>query len=443
MADAVVVADAEPIRETPEDVVDEILLRLPCPSSLVRAAAACASFRLLVSSPSFLRRHRALHPDASGPFLGVVSSAASSGEAGGAFHPVETPHPAAAAARAVAEAADFSFSFLPAAPDADAGEVSRSAWIVRDYRDGRFLLDRASSSGCTIFTDLAFCDPMSRRYVLLPPIPENIAAGVNDPLGVLGNRRWCEPFLAPADSDTEESSFVVIWTARCPRKVVALAFTPQDGHWRVQNNVDRERALPSLACFVWRSHRSPFAGAVHAVWNRRHYAHGRFYWPDCLTGRWLVLDTRSMELSIEEIPSPARYREENVAVVEGADGAVGVFAHDSYHANGNACLNYYTIQRADCGGGPPSWQLEKTIPLPWSSYRIRNAANGCLIIEVSQESSPRTFMSGQRSRDVELFWIDVERFQVERVCRARCSGGASDGCWPYFGFPPLLFLPTI
>ncbi|KQJ93898.1 uncharacterized protein LOC100827484 [Brachypodium distachyon] len=435
---AVSTAAADPsLREVPEDVVDEILLRLPCPSSLARAAAASASFRALVSSPRFLRRHRALHPDAaSGPFLGVFCSVSASTLPGGAFHPAESPHPAAAAARAVAAAADFSFSFLPDAPD---------GWIVRDYRDGRFLLDRPSeSTSSKVFTDLAVCDPVSRRYVLLPPIPEELATTVDNPLGVLGGQRRCEPFLAPdsssSSSEEPEPSFVVIWTGRCPRKVVAFAFSSRDGEWRV---------VPSPECFVWRSRRSPFACPVHAVWNRRHYAHGRFYWVDCLANRWLVLDTTTMELQVEEVPSPARYWEENVAVVEGAEGAVGVFAHDFYHADGKASLNYYTILRddADGGSGAASWRLDKTIPLPWPSthgrpYCIRNAGNGCLIIEVTQDS-PRPFFSGQCSRDVELFKIDVERFRLERVCKARCAGGAGDGYWPYFGFPPLLALPTV
>jgi hypothetical protein len=52
-------------------------------------------------------------------------------------------------------------------------------------------------------------------------------------------------------------------------------------------------------------------------------------------------------------------------------------------------------------------------------------------------------MSSNYSRDVELFTIDVKHFQLERVCRAQCSGGVSDGWWPYFSFPPLLSLPTV
>ncbi|KAG8058422.1 hypothetical protein GUJ93_ZPchr0002g23646 [Zizania palustris] len=428
-------AGEEPPRgEIPEGVVEEIVVRLPSRSSLARAAAACSDFRVLISSPRFLRRHRARHRPDQGVLLGVFSCSA----AGGGFHPAEPPYPAAAAACAVAEAADFSFAFLPD-PEAsqEDGAGRAHGWIIRDHRDGRFLLDRVSSGGAgNLFTDLVVCDPLSRRYVLLPTIPEELRAAVNRPLGVLGGRRWCEPFLSPvsaADNEAAEPSFTVIWMARCPRKVVAFAFSSRDGQWR---------EVPSPECFVWSRHRSPFGCPVHAVWNRRFYAHGCFYWLDCLTHRWLVLDTRAMELTLAEIPSPAGFWEEHVAVVEGADGKVGVFAHDFYHPGGNASIYYYTIVHD--GDGPPRWQLEKTVPLPWPAshsrpYRIRAAANGCLILQVAHGSP--AFMSSHHSMDVELFKIDVKSFKLERICRTRC--GVGDQCWPYLGFPPSLSLPTV
>ncbi|KAL6888308.1 hypothetical protein ACP4OV_009334 [Aristida adscensionis] len=433
----------EPLREVPEDIAGEILLRLPSRSSLARAAAASDGFRALVTSPRFLRRHRARHRDP-GALLGVVTFSLSPDGAGGAaaFHPADPPHPAAAAARAVAAAADFSFGFLPSGSSSGDAAAAAAPWMVRDHRDARFLLDRASG-GCILFTELAVCDPLSRRYALLPPIPEDLAATVAGALTVFGGRRQCEPFLAPAepvaDADADaDPPFTVIWTARSPRKVVAFAFSSGDGRWR---------ALPSPECHVWRRHRSPFSCPIHAVWNRRHYAHGRFYWVDCLTGRWLVLDVRAMELAVTVIPSPAGYWEEHVAVVEAPGGKVGVFAHDFHHANGKADLHYYTIEEGADGGGAPRWRLERTIPLPWPAahhrpFCIWGAANGCLIMEVSDEKP--AFMARNRARDAELFKIDVESFQLERICKALCAGAAAgECCWPYFGFPPSLSLPTV
>ncbi|KAG2656797.1 uncharacterized protein LOC120679773 [Panicum virgatum] len=426
----------EPGREIPDEITGEILLRLPSRSALARAAAASGGFRALVSSPRFLRRHRALHRDP-GALLGVFTFSLSRDGTG--FHPAEPPHPAAAAARAVAAAADFSFGFLPADPSAADG-AGDEGWMVRDYRDGRFLLDRAASGTerGTVFTELAVCDPLYRRYVLLPPIPEDLADTVGDVLSVFGGRRACEPFLAPAEPcepDAERPPFTVFWTARCQRKLAAFAFSSRDGRWR---------ALPSPDCFIWRRHRSPFSCPMHTVWNRRHYAHGRFYWVDCLTNRWLVLDARAMELALAIIPSPAGYWEEHVAVVEAPDGKVGVFAHDFHHPGGKADLHYYTIaQDADS----PQWQLEKTIPLPWPAachqpFCVRGTANGCLILEVSEEKP--AFMARYCVRDAEMFKIDVKSFQLEKICQARCAGGAAGQCcWPYFGFPPSLALPTV
>ncbi|XP_040376852.1 uncharacterized protein LOC121053547 [Oryza brachyantha] len=432
MADAAGDGQVEAEAQVPDDVVDEILIRLPSRSSLARAAAACSAFRALVSSPRFLRRHRARH--GAGEPGALLGSFAFSSE-GGVFHPAEPPHPAASAARAVAAAADFSFSFLPPSPVEDPRKGL--GWIVRDHRDGRFLLDRVASLDDNVFPELAVCDPLSRRYAVLPPIPEELRDAVDRPLGVIGGRRRCEPFLAPCDADAadEEPAFAVIWTARCPRKVVAFAFSSRDG--------GRWRALPSPECFVWSRHRSPFGCPVHAVWNRRFYAHGCFYWLDCLAHRWLVLDTRAMELSLVQIPSPAGYWEEHVAVVEGEDGKVGVFAHDFYHPGGNACLYYYTVVFHGDGEGP-RWQLERTVPLPWPAvhgrpYSIRAAVHGSLILEVN-DSAP-VFITSYRSRDVELYKIDVKSFKLELIGNARCAAG--DIAWAYFGFPPLLSLPTV
>ncbi|CAN6246770.1 unnamed protein product [Urochloa humidicola] len=433
----------EPAREIPNEITGEILLRLPSRSALARAAAASVGFRALVSSPRFLRRHRALHRDP-GALLGVFTfSLTGDGGDGTGFHPAEPPHPASTAARAVADAADFSFGFLPPDPPAAAAE----RWMVRDCCDGRFLLDRvaAGAERGTVFTELAVCDPISRRYALLPPIPDDLAATVDGVLNVFGGRRACEPFLGPADAEadadaaeTESPPFTVFWTARCQRKLAAFAFTSRDGRWR---------ALPSPECFIWRRHRSPFSCPMNTVWNRRHYANGRFYWVDCLTNRWLVLDARAKEVSLAVIPSPAGYWEEHVAVVEAPDGKVGVFAHDFHHPGGKADLHYYTIVQEGGDGNALRWQLEKTIPLPWPAathrpFCVRGTGNGCLILEVSEEKP--AFVASHRVRDAELYKIDVKSFQLEKICQARCaSGAAGQCCWPYFGFPPSLSLPTV
>jgi hypothetical protein len=84
-----------------EELLEEIFLRLPTPDALARVSTACASFHCIITARAFLHRFRKLHPP---PLLGFLL---------GGFHPAEAPHPSAPLARAVASAADFSYSIVP------------------------------------------------------------------------------------------------------------------------------------------------------------------------------------------------------------------------------------------------------------------------------------------------------------------------------------------
>ena len=171
-----------------DDILAEILIRLPALEDLGRACASCPAFRRVITGRAFLRRAflrrlHALHPPS---LLGFHTLSAQ-------FHPVEPPHPAARAARAVADAADFGFSFLP----------GPGFWMVRDACGGRFVLDRDEGAG-PASTTIAVCDPLFRRYVLLPPIPDDLAAAVERPLPVNGERT-CDVFFAPSGGEGEEA----------------------------------------------------------------------------------------------------------------------------------------------------------------------------------------------------------------------------------------------
>jgi hypothetical protein len=83
-----------------------ILIRLPMLADHGRTCAACAAFHHIITSPAFLRGlhlHRVFR-------------------AGRAALPV---------ARALVRAANFRFSFLP----------NPTVWVVRDARDGHFVVD--------------------------------------------------------------------------------------------------------------------------------------------------------------------------------------------------------------------------------------------------------------------------------------------------------------
>ncbi|CAN6219200.1 unnamed protein product [Urochloa humidicola] len=189
-------APAPPVPTLTDEILEEIFLRLPTPEALARAATACPSFRRIITDRWFLRRFRALHPP---PFLGFVSYD---------FQAAEAPHPSAPLARALALAADFSYSFVPAGR-------WLPPWSPRDVRQGRVLLeclpeeplrqdlyDAIGFPGCL---ELAVCDPLYRRYVLLPPIPDELKSQDQDLTDF-------EIFLAPTRED-EETSFRVVCTA--------------------------------------------------------------------------------------------------------------------------------------------------------------------------------------------------------------------------------------
>ncbi|KAM3391237.1 hypothetical protein ACQJBY_012726 [Aegilops geniculata] len=250
----------------PDELLVDILLRLPTPEDLIRASAACVSFRRLITDRSFLRRFRKIHPP---PLLGFLDPVVRR------FHPAVRPHPSAPAAGAVALAADFSFAFLPAPgpPFAFIPAPARD-WTVREVRDGRVLLDKPrrhdSGDGLgPLFNEMVVCDPLHRQYLLLPPIPDDMAASVADQLLIYG-QSFADTFLVPPGYDeeeaataTDETSFRVIWAVLLQAKQMAVVFSSRTGQWRA---LTRSESLP-LPDFTWMVH-----------FRSRHYAHGCFYW---------------------------------------------------------------------------------------------------------------------------------------------------------------------
>ncbi|CAN6334968.1 unnamed protein product [Urochloa humidicola] len=109
----------------PDEVMEDIFLRLDDAADLARAFATCTSFRRVVRGRRFLHRFRSLHPPPVLCLGGLNQPAAH-----GCFRPVESPHRSTSAARALVQAADFTFSFLP----------DPKSWFIRDARDGRVLL---------------------------------------------------------------------------------------------------------------------------------------------------------------------------------------------------------------------------------------------------------------------------------------------------------------
>ncbi|CAM0947900.1 unnamed protein product [Alopecurus aequalis] len=301
--------DSPPV---PDELLEDIFLRIPDPADLVRVSAACVSFRGLVADRTFLRKYRKLHIAPLLGFLGGVQI----------FCPAVPPHPSAPAASAVALAADFSFSFLPG-----------RNWVEQDVRDGRnwVLLDRIS-------TQMVVCDPLHHRYLLLPPIPDD-------------NEEACHTFLAPSGDDEQETAFRVIRMARRGDELVALVFSSSTGQWQAGPSHSWSDSFADLL-------RGP--GLFNL--SRPHYAYGCFYWLTD-TREMLMLDTRKMEFSIADAPPEAEGScDLDIDIVEAGEGRPGMFVLS------NRTHDLSFIIRRNIGGSSVHWQLEKTISLGSHHY---------------------------------------------------------------------------
>ncbi|CAM0954420.1 unnamed protein product [Alopecurus aequalis] len=335
----------------PEELLEEIFLRLPTLAALARTAAACTSFRRLIKSRAFRRRFGSLHR---APLLGFMDAAG--------FYPAEEPHPSAPLAGALAPCVE-DFSFVPPVVDSasfDSSQIDDDELPRWRPCDGRILLDWVSlhprgrsimgdpedDSDVSVLIDhneladhhdaatlakwkkrercnaadfhLAVCDPLSRRYLLLPTIPEDCAARPHE--------RLCEflPMLVPTTADNEnDDSLKVICIARYETKTALFVFLSQTrscckGEWSMAT-------FPVLTPPV--------------SWNCIDCVRGCFYW----TQRWdwtnylFVLDTRTMSFSrvdlltgyhvqLRDFPNKGIESQRLSAVVVGREEAIEMFS---------------------------------------------------------------------------------------------------------------------
>ncbi|KAL6647701.1 hypothetical protein ACP70R_015138 [Stipagrostis hirtigluma subsp. patula] len=195
---------APPPPALPEELVEEILLRLPPddPASLVRASLVCKPWRRLLSGRGFLRRYRALHRKA--PMLGFVGNT-----------------------REVDDKWAYLARFVPTStfrpPRAD-----RRGWRVIDARHGRLLLHRLPWWRIAPRDNvLAVWDPITDQQLELPKLPE---------YPNLYTRGWNAAVLCAAAAgcdhlDCHRGPFLVVFVATCLRETFARVYSSEDGAW--------------------------------------------------------------------------------------------------------------------------------------------------------------------------------------------------------------------
>ncbi|VAI94165.1 unnamed protein product [Triticum turgidum subsp. durum] len=394
------------------------------------------------------------------------------------FHPAQAPHPSAELASALAPcAADLSFVPVPAVassssssapPDAEAaGRPPRrrrtSRWRPRDVRDGRVLLDwisldsEADSEESILLEDddseedseelgdgedgpclawtkrerrntarfhLAVCHPLSRRYVLLPTIPEDLAAQPRDRLLAF------DPVLAPATGDDgEEEPFKVICFARYQTKLLLFVFSSTASDSEQWSMVD-----------------SPFAPVLEHT-SCFDCVRGCFYWsqPWELDDDLRVLDTRTLRFSTVNILTGYHLQLRDAdptiefftdsrrnAVVVGREGVIEMFS--LIRQNGSFALHHTSLQ-----DNSHEWNLEKIVQLPEQYHECTistvGAAEGLLFLQ----GAPL----GSGFKNLDCYSMDIKTYEITKVCTKMESFFKRKRVLPYFSFPRLLSEPAI
>ncbi|KAM0930351.1 hypothetical protein ACQ4PT_001073 [Festuca glaucescens] len=297
-------------------------------------------------------------------------------------------------------------------------------WCARDVRDGRVLLESNNSSSRLDITRIirttsyAVCDPLSRRYVLLPPIPEDMTVQQHELLLEF------EPNLAPAGEDEDdETCFKVICTVRYETKLVAFVFASVTGQWR------------DGASYSWTS-----AGTLYPF----NYLSGCFYWPSFCEGKMLVLNTHRMEFSVVSFSMPPDeelldLRNCTPSIVAGTEGALEMFALIG------ARTTFYLCHAAQQNNGESSieWQLKNVKTLPRGYFYVSGGAtDGMLFLQgKSWDISFLSLIEGLTAQD--FFSLEVKTLELKKVCRGKPWDMPCGCVHSYFGFPPSLLKPSL
>ncbi|CAL4890857.1 unnamed protein product [Urochloa decumbens] len=410
----------------PDELLEEIFLRLGGAADLARACAACASFRrVITTAPPFLRHFFRSHHTRPTAGARVPQPLR--------LPPASPPHRSAPAAAALARAADFDFSFFP----------ERGSWSVAGARhDANMLVCRVPARWHTAkplahgkhgisrsarritgfdgaftdaddFADLVVCDPLFRRYVLVPPIPDDLAAILAASIPRRGGR----------------SIAIILGDLRCrgrgqgESKVVAFVFRSGggNGEWRlVANLISRSTPLPQM-----------LFNAVH----ERSYAHGCFYWIVDPNGCYsVVLDTRDMKFTTIDLPRLPTNNNDTSVIVEAGEGMLGLLTFD--HSARAICL--FRRARRDnngVGGVDEEWQLSKTAPFPYRGSFMALGAAGVYLLVLGRE-----YLSPQCCH---YYTLDLKTLLLERLYVLLRLDRVILSSHIYARFSPLLTPPCI
>jgi hypothetical protein len=328
------------ITSLPDDVVADILLRLPSPTSIFRAALASKHWCSVAVSPSFVRLIREHHhfPALLGHFLSCNHSSTLP-----LFQPV--PLHADPALAAVVRCGDFFLTRLQ-----DSGRCG----ALEDCRHGFLLFSNR--------TKLTIFDPTTHQAVYLPRPPRR-PAPENDYVA----HTFCLLRDSGGARDRHRQFFRVISLQHRNRSARAEEYDSRSGEWR---------AHPCTVLTPARSHDNRFFPAMHAA--------GRIYWKYSSTPLLLCLDTKTMRFSYVRVPAGVSHGSA-YAVGETEDGKC-CLVHVCYSSEGG-CHQLQVWLRGDDADAEP-WLpvreepllLGSSAPVHWRARQVRAVVAGLVLL---------------------------------------------------------------
>ncbi|KAF6992516.1 hypothetical protein CFC21_009501 [Triticum aestivum] len=299
-----------------DDSIEAILLRLPSPASLARAALASRRWRGIASSPRFLRRFRELHPWS--PVLGLFVTHADLDQLP-VFYPaaaVRSDPDLAAAARG----GDFLLTRLAHDP----------AWRLRDFHNGRLLLCRGDS--LSVYNPVS----ISHRHVAVPRPPNE----------ALPEPEYISDCLLDLDGHVDGEGgapccfrVVTVQRERDGQRMRTMEYgsCPAAG-WRIHPWVDVDGIDIGVDVPAKRMRRPMHSAAA-----------GLIFWRYDLNSS-LLLDTSTMVFSIVPLPAP---HPRVYAIADTDAGACCLL-----NIVGATMLQVWVLKKKG-GGGGRAWELEK------------------------------------------------------------------------------------
>jgi hypothetical protein len=370
----------------------EILLRLPTPASLARAAVVCRRWRRISVSPAFLRRFRCLNPPQLVGFFichgGFTADRIGNQFVGKILEPTFIPvlPPPRGVGGCAARCREFSLRALP----------NVDHWTLADARDGLLLFSSTfDDDRMSIPRNFVVCDPLSGRSVLARDAP---TPRLNDEAAYLG----AALVTLDGGADAGTLSFEVLLVTYFMYGPRLCVFSSRTGQWTVLPEANCGKSL------------MPMLRGVGAP----AHANGCMYWvmDDGDEAYLLVLDTRTKKFSsnIRLLASMRSRYGTNMRVVRSEDGELRLVAMASF------ALHVWLLDRSRTTKG--RWVREQVTEL--SSFQgvfdlVGDVMGGSLKIMDAGEGAIffKRFFSDW------MYVVNMEERTVVKLPHEKCSSG--------------------